>query len=228
MNIHFLQHVPFEGLGSIAGWIADKNYHLQTTRLFNNETLPKVSDFDGLIVMGGPMGIYDHEQYPWLPAEKRLIADAVGSDRKILGICLGAQLIADVLGTKVFKNKYKEIGWFPVEKTPEAAKTAINAVLPDKLEVFHWHGDTFDIPQKAVRLFSSEACANQAFIYDDRVLALQFHLEMMYQNCEDIIKNGSDDLTPGPYVQSPEEMLADRDHFNHTNKVMNQILDYMF
>ena len=228
MNIHFLQHVPFEGLGSIAPWIETKNYHIHTTRLFNNDPLPDVQDFEGLIVMGGPMGIYDYTEYPWLRDEKNLIRESVENGKKVLGICLGAQLIADVLGSKIYKNKHKEIGWFPIEKSAEAKRSAIDSLLPDKLEVFHWHGDTFNIPKDAVQLFSSEACANQAFIYNENILALQFHLEMMYQNCEEIIKYGLNDLTPGPYVQSADEMLRDKERFNHTNILMNKILQYMF
>ena len=228
MNIHFLQHVPFEGLGSIASWIENKNYHLHTTRLYKNDPFPDIQDFDGLIVMGGPMGIYDYTEYPWLRDEKRLIEESIKNGKKILGICLGAQLIADVLGSKIYKNKHKEIGWFPIEKTPQAKHSAIDSLLADKLDVFHWHGDTFDTPKNAVRLFSSEACTNQAFIFNEQILALQFHLEMLYHNCQEIIKYGFNDLTPGPYVQSADEMLSDKKRFSYTNILMNKILQYIF
>lgn len=226
MRIHFFQHVPFEGLGSIQPWIEKSGHILQKTQLFKSHNLPKVNDFDALIIMGGSMGIYDHEIYSWLPAEKNLIAEAIQSGKKILGICLGAQLIADVLGAKISNNEYREIGWYPVEKTAETEQSAINTILPDNIEVFHWHGDTFEIPDDSIRLFRSTACENQAFIYKEQVLALQFHLEMMYQNCEEIIKNGSDDLISGPSVQTAEEMLAKQDRFDKTNILMNTILDY--
>ncbi len=228
MKIQFLQHVPFEDLGSMASWIKTKGYELHTVRLFKDEPIAKMENYDGLIVMGGPMGIYDYADYPWLVDEKKAIESAITGGKKTLGICLGAQLIADVLGSKVYKNKYKEIGWFPVEKTPEAQQCRIDSLLPQKPEVFHWHGDTFDTPKNAVRLYKSDVCENQAFIYDKNILALQFHLEMMYQNVKEIIKNAFNDLTPGPYVQSAVEMLDGQERFKRTNKMMNTILEYLF
>ncbi len=226
MRIQFLQHVPFEGLGSIQPWIEKSEHILLSTQLYDIDRLPEVNEFDALIIMGGPMGIYDYEAYPWLAAEKKLIAESIQSGKKILGICLGAQLIADVLGAKVSNNEYREIGWYPVKKTTESEQSAINSILPQKVEVFHWHGDVFDIPAGSVRLFNSAACENQAFIYKEQVLALQFHMEMMYKNCEEIIENGSDDLLPDRFVQSADEMLANQDRFQRTNKLMNTILDY--
>ncbi|MCG8378009.1 MAG: type 1 glutamine amidotransferase, partial [Proteobacteria bacterium] len=112
MNIHFLQHVPFEGLGSIENYINEKSHHLSCSRLYLDQELPSVNDLDWLFVMGGPMGIYDEDQYPWLDREKKFIKQCIDSGKIVLGFCLGAQLIADVLGAKVYKNQYREIGWF--------------------------------------------------------------------------------------------------------------------
>ena len=146
MNIHYLQHVPFEGLGSIEAWLKTGNHRLTDTRLYQNGPLPEMADFDWLIVMGGPMGVDDEDQYPWLKQEKQFIQQAIESGKIVLGICLGAQLIAAALGAKVYKNKNPEIGWFNIDRHIEAEKTILSSVILSQLEVFHWHGDTFDIP----------------------------------------------------------------------------------
>ncbi|HIQ37729.1 MAG TPA: type 1 glutamine amidotransferase, partial [Desulfocapsa sulfexigens] len=123
---------------------------------------PAPDSVAALIVIGGSMGIYDHEDYPWLQIEKEFLAQVVGHGIPILGICLGAQFLADVLGAKVNVNPQKEIGWFPVIRN-KTVPDFLESVLPEKMTVFHWHGDTFGIPEDAVNLYSSEACAHQAF-----------------------------------------------------------------
>ncbi|WP_199313715.1 type 1 glutamine amidotransferase [Leptolyngbya sp. FACHB-671] len=115
MRVHYLQHVPFEGLGTISTWMATQNHSLSSTKLYANDPLPTVNDFDWLIVLGGSMNIYEEEQYPWLIAEKQLIKQAIEEDKIVLGICQGAQLIADALGSKVYAGQHKEIGWFLIE-----------------------------------------------------------------------------------------------------------------
>lgn len=145
MNIHYLQHVPFEDLGMIADWIDENGYHSRVSRLYQGEALPNVNDIDWLIVMGGPMGVYDEDQYPWLVDEKRCIERAIAKGRVVLGICLGAQLIANVLGARVYPHTRKEIGWFPITLTREGAQSPLFTELPSPFEVFHWHGDTFDL-----------------------------------------------------------------------------------
>lgn len=169
MRIHYLQHVPFEGLASIEQWAIKKDYILSATKFYNGDTLPSVDDLDWLIVMGGSMNIYEDDEYPWLRLEKHFIAEAIKKNKIVIGICLGSQLIADVLGSKVYKGQEKEIGWYPIQVTTEAQKSAVFASLPASLTVFHWHGDIFDLPPDALRLAYSEVCANQAFIYGDRV-----------------------------------------------------------
>lgn len=191
MKIHYLQHVPFEGLGFIEKWARTQNATTGVSRLFRNDPLPGTEDFDWLVVMGGPMGIYDHDEFPWLVAEKKLIQQAIGAGKTVLGICLGAQLIADVLGAKVYPGPQKEIGWFPIKRAAGAPD-----LIPDTLTVFHWHGDTFDLPEGAVPLASSAACKNQGFIYNGRVVALQFHMETTVESMEALIENCGHEL-PG-------------------------------
>jgi GMP synthase-like glutamine amidotransferase len=226
-NIHWLQHVPFEGLGSMEGWLLEQGYNLFCTRLWAGDPLPPVDSFEGLIVMGGPMGINDHGEYPWLPAEKKFLGEVVDRGTQVLGICLGAQLLADVLGAKVSANLEKEIGWFPVTRCDEVPD-ALSSVLPDELTVFHWHGDTFALPEDAVCLYSSKACANQAFLYKNSVLGLQFHLETTRESAATLIDNCRAELVPAPWIMSEKEMLYGEDMYTEINDCMHQLLKLLF
>jgi len=224
LRVHYLQHVSFEGLGSIESVLNDKGHQLSSIQLYKNEALPSVDDFDWLIVMGGPMGIYDYDQYPWLSDEKRFIKAAIDADKIVLGICLGAQLIADVLGAKVYPNEDREIGWFNINRLPGVDETILANVLPEQVEVFHWHGDTFDIPEGAVSLAESEACARQGFIFDNRVVAFQFHLETSAESAAALIEHCGDELDGSRYVQSENEMLSNVKRFDDINAVMSSVL----
>ncbi|MFN2165238.1 MAG: type 1 glutamine amidotransferase, partial [Anaerolineae bacterium] len=166
MTVHYLQHVPFEGLGAIADWCFARKHDISVTRLFK-EAVPARFEGDLLVVLGGPMNIYEDERYPWLAAEKRFLDQAISAGARILGICLGAQLVADVLGGTVSRNPQREIGWFPVELQPEAGSVPGFDRLPPRFTALHWHGDTFSIPPGAVRLAGSRACENQAFGWDE-------------------------------------------------------------
>jgi GMP synthase-like glutamine amidotransferase len=225
MNIHYLQHVPFEGLGSIEAWALDRHHSLSATRFYNNEPLPSVADIDWLIVMGGPMNIYEEDKYPWLTQEKQFIDRAIEQDKTVIGICLGAQLIADVLGAKVYPGQYKEIGWLPIELTDFARDTAVFNSLPQQLTAFHWHGDTFDLPPGAIHLAHSEACQNQAFVYNQKVLGLQFHLESTPDSVAQIVKNCGDELVEGKYIQQSAEMLSSDANFRAIDRAMSSILN---
>lgn len=222
MKLHYLQHVPFESLGFIEEWAKAYGFAISVSQLFNNDSLPDLGDFDWLVVMGGPMGIYDHDEHPWLVAEKDFIRRSIGAGRTVLGICLGAQLIADVLGAKVYPGPQKEIGWFPIRRTEGAPE-----LLPDEATVFHWHGDTFDIPAGAIRLAASAACRNQGFVYKHRVVALQFHMETTVGSMEALIGNCSHELTDSPFIQSAEEMRAGQGNIASINAAMKSLLDYL-
>lgn len=224
MRIHALQHVGFEGLGSIEEWAKTHGATINYSRLFANEQLPGVEDFDWLIVLGGPMNIYEEDSYPWLRGEKALIKEAIEGGRVVLGICLGAQLIAGVLGATVTQNRFREIGWFPLTEV----HPAMTALIPTKVLVMHWHGDTFSLPPGAERLASSEACPNQGFIYQERVLGLQFHLETTPSALCTLIDNCRDELVgAGPFIQTPSEMLADPSRFTAINRIMAALLDHL-
>ncbi len=225
MKIHYLQHVPFETPASIEKWALEHKHYLSATRFYANESFPPVEDIDWLVVMGGPMNIYEDNQYPWLTQEKRFIAQAIQANKTVIGICLGSQLIADVLGSKVYPGENKEIGWFPIELTNEAQNSTIFGALPQQFTVFHWHGDTFDLPPGATRLAYSQGCQNQAFIYNQRVLGLQFHLESTKESVSQLIANCGDELVEGKYIQQATEMLAQNENFDQINTIMNSILD---
>ena len=231
MRIHYFQHILFEGLASIGQWANQKGYALSATQYFENSDLPDIQypdmqAIDWLIIMGGPMNIYEHDKYPWLKSEKEYIRAAIDAGKTVIGICLGAQLIADVLGAKVYPGAHKEIGWFPVRLTEEAIYSEIFGSLPEQLTCFHWHGDTFHLPDGAVHLARSEGCENQAFIYDNRVLALQFHLESTPESVADIISHCRSEIVPGRFIQSAETMLKNGDcFFDGIYAAMRGILD---
>jgi len=200
LKIHWFQHVPFEGLGAIEGWLTARGHTLTCTRFYAGETPPATVDgFDWLIVMGGPMNIYQYRDHPWLRAEKRVIREAFAANKRVLGVCLGAQLIADALGGKVYQNELKEIGWYPVTAVPEGAASPL--AFPAKTTVLHWHGDTFSLPPGGVWLARSEGCEHQAFAVGARVLGLQFHLEMRPADVAVIAEACADELVPGRYIQ---------------------------
>jgi GMP synthase-like glutamine amidotransferase len=227
MRIHHLQHVPFEGLGYMESVLKDKGHKLTSTHFYDNQPLPSIDDIDWLIIMGGPMGIYDDQNYPWLQKEKEFIKEAIKSGKIVLGLCLGAQLIADVLGAKVYKNEYKEIGWFDIQSSSEIKDTILDDIFPKNIEVFHWHGDTFDIPKGAKLIASSEACKNQGFILDNRVVALQFHLETTVDSANALIKHCANDLDSSKYVQSKDQILADEEKFKNINSLMLELLELL-
>ena len=224
MRIHYFQHVPFEGLGSIETWAKAKGHALSQTRLFRGESLPEPEDLDWLIVMGGPMGVHDDAMFTWLADEKRAIERVIQAGKPVLGICLGAQLIAHVLGARVIANAHREIGWFPIELTKAGKASPLFAHMPPRCEVFHWHGDTFDLPAGATHIAQSEACLNQAFLYNECVAGLQFHLETTPLSAGDLLQHCSDELTHAPYIQSAPEILAEPERFQEINDAMNGLL----
>lgn len=224
MRIHSLQHVPFEDLGSMRPDIQKHGYSLTTTHWYQDDTPPAVDDFDVLIVMGGPMGVYDETQYPWLAKEKILIAAAIQAGKKIIGFCLGAQLIACVLGAKVTRNAHREIGWFPIDVATAASEHPIAKILANCNEVFHWHGDAFALPANAQLIASSQACVHQAYIIDEQIYAFQFHLETTETSARALIENCSADLDNSTYVQTAEEILRDKEKFSAINHAMSLVL----
>ena len=220
-----LQHVPIEDPGALSPALAKRGVALTTTRVYESANLPDLNTFEMLIVLGGPMSVNDTGVHAWLEAEKRFIAETIQAGKTVLGVCLGAQLVADTLGATVFKNPHREIGWFPVERLASAASHPLARVLPDRFEAFHWHGEACSLPRGAVHLARSEACPNQAFAWGDKVLALQFHLETTPAAVENLASHCPQDLTPGRYVQHRTAMTQQPERFLAANRLMGRILD---
>lgn len=216
MKIHYLQHVPFEGLGNIQEWADEHDHQLTGTHFFEEPHLPSLSAIDALIILGGPMSVYDEEQYGWLLDEKKFIKEAIEAGKKILGICLGAQLLANVLGAVVKPAANKEIGWFTVFPTEESkALPWFYALLSTEPVVFHWHTDKFEIPYGGISLASSEANKNQAFAVGDQLLGLQFHVETTPANLEALIEFSKTDIMPGNFIQLEAELRAGMQETNN-------------
>lgn len=193
----------------ISAYIRDLGGRLTRHRQYQQQSLPlSHDDYDVLVAMGGPMGVHDAGEYAWIDDELRFIREAVDRGKHILGVCLGAQMIAKALGAEVWKHSCMEIGWFPVLFEDTFLKTPSGQGLARQMDVLHWHGDTFAIPPGALRVAGSKACANQGFLYDGRVLGLQFHLEMGAKEVDVMAEHFKDELVPGKFVQDGEEIRA--------------------
>ncbi len=244
MRVHYLQHVAFEGPAAIGGWVKTRGHSLTGTELFREpstantsvapehpQSFPALDDIDVLVVLGGPMGVYDYADHPWLQSEKAFILAAIIGGKALLGICLGAQLIADVLGGPVTRNTHPEIGWHPVELTPAGRTDPLFAGFPADFTALHWHGDTFAIPPGATHAAGSAACTNQAFSLDGgRVVGLQFHLEETSASLAVLVEHASAQLDAAgtePWVASQEELLTADAPYDTCRALLFKLLDRM-
>lgn len=223
MRAHVLQHEPFEEPGSIVGWLANHRAVVGYSRLFDGDPLPSLDGIDLVVALGGAMSVNDEAELPWLLPEKRFVRSAIERGTPLLGICLGAQLIASAMGSRVFRALHKEIGWFPiqaVESPPGPFR------FPESMHAFHWHGETFDLPADAVHLARSEACEHQAFRIGRRVLALQFHLEATPESAASLVAECGHEIVPGAFIQPAAEILAvPASAYASMNMVMDRLLD---
>jgi len=225
MKIHYLQHVDFENPAGMLEYFKTENFIVSSTKFYLKEKLPSPDCFDLLIITGGPMNVYEERKFPWLTDEKKFILETIESGKPVIGICLGAQIIAEVLGADVTRNRFREIGWYPVKKSYRLKDSIWDTILPDEFDAFHWHGDTFTIPEGAIPIGSTEACENQGFIFNEKILALQFHLETIYESAAALIKNCGNELDGSRYVQSGEDILSQEEKFRSIRIIMDRILD---
>jgi len=227
VNIHYLQHAATEGPGEIANWAVANGHTLTGTHWYRGDACPEPEEIDFLVIAGGGMNINEHRDHPWLVMEKVLIAEMIRQGKPVLGVCLGAQLIADVLGGKVYQNPEYEIGWYPIQMLKAGREHRLFAHFPRELTALHWHGDTFDLPPGATLLASTDACRNQAFVCRENIVGLQFHIEVRPEDVRLFVQGETGALPEGKTVQSFEELLAGDSNIPAVHQALRGLLDAM-
>ena len=228
MRLHVIEHVTFETPALIGEWARERGHEL-TSSVASSEEYPDCEEIDFLVVLGGPMDADDEVTNPWLHTEKHYIAQCIATGHIVLGVCLGAQIIAEVLGGRVRRNHEREIGWYAVHKTEFADSEPLFVGWPEYFVAGQWHGDTFDLPGGLEPLYSSEACANQAFVFDRRVVGLQFHLEWTEESLAQLVDACRAELNGGAlWVMSASELVDEAPERIAANKeLLFQLLDDM-
>lgn len=228
MKVTVLQHVPFEGPGAIEAWAKGKGASVDVIHLYKGDRLPLIEKVDLVAVMGGPMSVHDDRQYKWMKKEKYWLSSIMGLNVPVLGICLGAQLIAECLGGKVVTGPEKEIGWFPV-KNEVFGQADVAFEWPESFVPLHWHGEQVIPPVTARILAASPACPVQAFCWRRNALGLQFHLESTPETVAALVKNAAGDITGGTYQQSGPEINAQAaENCEIVNPLLFRALDYLY
>ncbi len=202
-----LQHAEAEGLGTFAQVLRARGIKSRTVRMFAEDAIPRTLEgTQGLIVMGGPMGVYEQEAFPFLRDELALIEDALKHAQPVLGVCLGSQVLAAALGSRVYKGKKKEIGWHPVTLSDGSRRDSVWQGCQPVFVAFHWHGDVFDLPRGAVHLASSKLTPTQAFLHSSNAYGILFHIETTSELVEGMINAFPDELAEGG--ASPQDVLV--------------------
>ena len=229
MRIHLIEHDAEDfSHTNISLWAAAKGYPLGQTYVCSNEKLPHLDSFDWLMVMGGSQHAWDEQNNPWLRREKAFVAEALAGGKPLLGICLGAQLLAEALGGRIFTNPYREIGWHEVSLNADGRKSFLFQHIPASFTTFHWHGDHFSLPPDCTGLAASAATAHQAFICRDRPVAgLQFHPEYTREMVAYYAREHSRDWTPDVFVGGKDQILAQTAEMPDTYWLMEILLNNM-
>lgn len=233
MRVLILQHSPAAGPGRISQWLLERATAVHICHLYAQARIPRLDSFDLLIALGGPMSVHDEPQIPWLGAEKRLIRKALSAGKRVLGIGLGGQLLAQALGAEVHTSASREIGWWPVEKYPHAQGSPLGLALPERLMAFHWHGESFELPKGALPLYRSAACANQGFIWQERAIALQCLMQSDWHSIEALLQarpkawlNAEHQARPDT-VEDDQAIRAGIPHCSGLAPTLFRLLDYL-
>jgi GMP synthase-like glutamine amidotransferase len=224
MRLAILQHVPFEGPAAIAEWAKSRGAEIVTYHIYNGDVAPAHNTFDFLVIMGGPMSVNDTGTLQWLAPEIAAVRDAIDAGKIVLGVCLGAQMIAKALGGRVYPGPEKEIGWFEVKRTEVEGATLFSS-LPWRFLAFHWHGEVFDLPAGAVRLAETEVTPNQAFQIGDRVLGLQFHMESTRESVFELAENCAHEIGQGRFQMTQQEILGGGVTCHTLHPLLEDVLD---
>ena len=226
MKIHCLLHTENAGHTFLPEWAALHDHSWESSIVPLVPELPSPRDVDCVLVLGGPMSAWEDQRYPWLRQEKRFIETFIDTGKPLLGVCLGAQILADVLGARTYQGPHKEIGWYSALAAPEGRETWLGDLLPARFETFFWHGDTFDLPDCAVRIASSAAFPNQGFVWN-QVLALQFHLEVKPEWVQMLVRRDAQELQAAVYVQTAETVLGKPETlYRENNFLMGRLLNH--
>jgi GMP synthase-like glutamine amidotransferase len=223
MQILIFKHIHDEPAGHAEQWARERGHPYIYHYWDHDHVITELPGFDLLIIMGGLMGAYEEEAYPWLVIEKQLIREAIASGKKVLGICLGAQLIASALGARVYKNDHAEIGFHPLK--PVLQNHSVIAESDEDPHFFQWHGDTFDLPEGACLIATSDQVRNQAFLYGNNVTALQFHPEMDSKIIEGLLEKSYPLLDPSPWKQSEDSIRQQLIQTSKGREMLYRLLD---
>jgi GMP synthase (glutamine-hydrolysing) len=225
MKILFVIHAAFEKPGCIKTWAEKQKHQTQEVHPYKGEKLPDIKDFDFLVVMGGPQSPLKIDKAPYLADEIELIKQAVKEKKRIIGVCLGAQLIGEALGAKTERSPHREIGAYPIELLDGAERDPVFRQFPKEFDVMHWHSDMPGIPKEAVVLAASAGCPRQVFRFGDRIYGFQCHFELTQELVKGMIDNCPDDLKAGTYVMTEKELM--RVDYSQINSRMENVLNYL-
>lgn len=225
MKILCVVHAEFEKPGSIETWAKKSNHLLLQVNPFKGEMLPDIDAFDLLVVMGGPQSPLELDKAPYLRNEIELIKQAISKGKRILGVCLGAQLIGEALGAKTERSPNREVGMYPVQLLNSAKDDPVFSQFSDEFDVMHWHSDMPGMVEGMELLAQSEGCPRQVFRYGDKIYGFQCHFELTRELVKEMIRHCEDDLKPGKYVMTQEQLMEQ--DYSSMNAKMDKVLDYL-
>ncbi|MCW2921653.1 MAG: type 1 glutamine amidotransferase [Thermoleophilia bacterium] len=227
--VHCIQHAERVRPLTVADWAAERDVDFRVIRIDEGEELPDPTEVERLVVLGGGMNTDQSDEHPWIDLERAWLRRAIELDRaEVLGICLGSQLLAEVLGGTVGRAEVPEIGWVRIELTEAGLDDRVFGALPPTFDAMQWHGDAWTLPPDAQLAATSSGCSTQAFVHGARVRAVQFHPEFTHARSTQLAATTTDDLTPRGCIQSPEQFLADPARFDALREVCLTLLDRAF